>query len=140
MQHATNTRTFTTTTKPSQIIRDMLTSCRQSRDDWALRHYQAWLQPDLAPTPIKRREVALRKLIIGWAQLGETHQDMFGAPISEDRISGEHFAVMGHAIRGMVNTADLGAYDGGTLDRLIAMIAETCGVDLDKDSVVWGGK
>lgn len=134
MQTATNTRTFTTTTtKPSQPIRDMLSACRQSKDDWARRHYQAWLQQDLADTPIQRREVCIRKMIVGWAQLGESHQDMYGAPIGQDAYCCEHFAQMGHALRDMLN-GETGAYDCGTLDRLIVMIANVCGVDLDESS------
>lgn len=119
--------------QPSQLIRDMLAACRQNRDDWAQKHYRAWMQPDLTTTAIARREVGLRKLLVGWSQIGETHKDMYLSDIGADAVSGEHFAKMGHAIRDMIGTADLGRYDGGTLDRLVVMIALACGVDLDKD-------
>lgn len=128
----TFTVTHTSTSRPSQLIRDMLAACRQSRDSWAEQHYRAWLQSDLTCKPIERREVCLRKMIVGWAALGESHAEMYLAPIGQDAVTGDHFAAIGKSLRDLINTSDIGRYDGGTLDRLIVTIGHACGVDLDE--------
>ena len=120
-----------TPTNPSDLIHDMLRKLRSKSDWWCGRHYAAWLQSDLeASTPVEQREIALRKLIVSWTQLGETHAALYGSPIGADGVLGAAFEQIGRGILDMLN-GECGRFDCGTLDRLIRDIARACGVDFD---------
>jgi len=98
---------------------------------WARSHMMAWEFSDVVKsTGSMKLEAALRDSILAWARYGETHRAVHGSNIGEDGVLGTAWKAQAQTLLIMLN-GELGRLDGGTLDKLIRAIAETCGVDLE---------
>jgi hypothetical protein len=120
---------------PTQIMHDSIAECivkgRDPRFEWMRRHMMAWELSDAGESTGKMKlEATVRDLVIAWARHGEAHRIVHGTNIGEDQYLGFAWKAQAQALLMMLN-GELGRLDGGTLDKIIRAVAETCGVDLE---------
>lgn len=73
---------------------------------------------------------AIRHLIEGWARMAIEHRRRYESLIGDDGYTGEHWANIGRALRGLLS-CELGGWDAGSLDSNILEFAEEHGVNLE---------
>jgi hypothetical protein len=102
-------------------------------NNWGARHVAAWEGSvrEVVDRSVRLREVALKQSIIGWALIGDTHEQMFESKMGDDGFLGPEWKKIGKGLRAQLN-GQCGRFDCGTLDALICNIARACGVNLDE--------
>lgn len=100
---------------------------------WQERHRAEWARPTETRELTNGKRMGTRGivgLIKAWAAYADDHMSAYGSGIGEDHVLGNEWADIGYALLGMLN-GELGAMDGGTLDRIIRESLDAEGFNAD---------
>jgi hypothetical protein len=92
---------------------------------WQTRHFGA------ITAPKSEFEKALVEMLSGWLRYAASHAQQYESGIGEDGVLGAYWAQIGAGLRGLLN-GELGRFDGGTLDSVLAGTLEEQNVDPDQ--------
>ena len=92
---------------------------------WQTRHFSA------ITAPKSEFEKAFVEMLTGWLRYADSHAQQYESGIGEDGVLGVHWAQIGAGLRGLLN-GELGRFDGGTLDSVLAGTLEEQNLDPDQ--------
>lgn len=91
---------------------------------WRDNHLRAILAPSGPERPLVR-------MLHGWYEYAQVHQDRFQSKIGEDYVLGPQWEAIGDALRTLLN-GECGRLDCGTVDAFLLNTMGENGVDVDQ--------
>lgn len=108
-----NDETGNAQSRPAYSQKLWLTGQKHAGEAWYQRHWDALQQPRVG------FEAAVVAMLQGWLLYADNHAAQHDSLVGSDGVLGDHWAAIGHGLRGLLN-GETGRLDCGCVDSIVA--------------------